>query len=429
MSVRSAFNVGRAVRFGSLIAALVEEQTPRRSGGTRMELAESIIRSFWSILVEAGWWLLLGFGVAGLLHAFVPAAWLKKHLGRPGAGSVAKATLIGVPMPLCSCSVIPTAASLRQAGASKGASASFAVSTPEIDVPAAGLTWAMLGPIMAIARIVGAAASAVTAGLLIDATDPDRRAVRTEPQIADAKPRTVSLLEQPEPEATSCCHAGDASASREPLPRRLLGAIRYGYVDLPADLAAWLIIGLLASAVVEVAVPEGVLGGSALTGPLAILAAMGFGLVVYVCATGSTPLAAALVAKGLDPGAALAFLLAGPATNPATMAWVLKDMGRRALAVYLFSIGGVAFVAGLLFQWLAAEAIASVDLPGHQHGSAATLGGALLAALLTYAAVKPRLDRLLTPGASGSSCCATGAAECGCATDNAGQDAPTNRVS
>ncbi|MEM1071669.1 MAG: SO_0444 family Cu/Zn efflux transporter [Planctomycetota bacterium] len=348
--------------------------------------------ALWGILAEAGLWLLFGFAVAGLLHEWIPTRWLRSQLGRPGPASVVKGTLIGAPLPLCSCSVIPAAASLRRGGASKGASASFAVATPEIDVPAAGLTWALLGPVIAVARVVGAAVSAITAGLLIDAFDR-REQERT--AATDAV------------ETSSSCHhehhvprlEDEPEPAHRPLNRPVLArlgrALRYGFVDLPIDLAFWLTIGLVLSAVVEVTLPASVLEGGGGAGALGILAAMGIGLVVYVCATGSTPLAAALVMKGLSPGAALAFLLAGPATNPATMAWVRQDLGKRALVIYVLAIGGVAFLAGLGMD-LAAGTFALVPEAGAAAGHgvrASDLGGALLAALLTFALLRPRLDR------------------------------------
>lgn len=364
-----------------------------------MEQAQQFIDSFVSIFAEAGLWLLIGFGFAGLLHAFVSKERLTRHLGKPGIGSVLKATLVGVPLPLCSCSVIPAAASLRQGGASKGASAAFAVSTPEIDVPAASLTWALLGPVMAIARIIAAAVSAVTAGVLIDWADKAKPA--DEPTQPEKTKPDLSLTLAP------CCQAPPAPQSPQPtIAQRLIAAARYAFITLPADLVVWLLVGFVVSAAVSAFVPESWLSGSAGTGILAILIAMGVGMLVYVCATGSTPMAAALIAKGLGPGAALAFLLTGPATNPATMAWVLKDLGARALAIYIASIAGVALASGLTLDWLLSESL----IPGTMaHAHAATgsaLWGAVLMALMTFALVR-KSQVWLTRKPTGKSCCAT----------------------
>lgn len=364
---------------------------------TDLEFLLRFIEAFAAIFAEAGLWLLIGFGVAGLLHAFVSKERLTRHLGKPGIGSVLKATLIGVPLPLCSCSVIPAAASLRQGGASKGASAAFAVSTPEIDVPAASLTWALLGPVMAIARIIASGISAIIAGVLIDATDTEKA---DRPDSAPKK-GDVSLS------VASCCQSEPEPKTESiPLRRRLLNAGRYAFVTLPADLVFWLVIGFAVSAAVSAFVPESWLTEGLGTGFLAILVAMAFGLVVYVCATGSTPMAAALVAKGLGPGAALAFLLTGPATNPATMAWILKDLGGKALGVYLASIAGVALLAGLALDWLLNASL----LPSagdHVHAAAGSaLFGAVLMAVMTFAAVR-KLQARFGRQAPDKDCCST----------------------
>lgn len=364
-----------------------------------MEFLVRFIEAFAGIFAEAGLWLLIGFGVAGLLHAFVSKERLTKHLGKPGVGSVVKASLIGVPLPLCSCSVIPAAASLRQGGASKGASAAFAVSTPEIDVPAASLTWALLGPVMAVARIIASGISAVVAGVLIDATDKDT------PKSEGSAPesRDVPLA------VKSCCHDEPKSAPKaEPVSmgKRLLEAVKYAFVTLPADLVFWLVIGFAVSAAVSAFVPETWLTGGAGSGVIAMLAAMAFGLVVYVCATGSTPMAAALVAKGLGPGPALVFLLTGPATNPATMAWILKDLGSRALAVYLASIAGVALAAGFALDWMLAESVLP-SMAEHVHAATGSaLWGAVLMAVMTYAAVR-KLQARFMRRPEYTSCCAS----------------------
>lgn len=365
-----------------------------------MTYAQQFLDALLAIFAESGLWLLVGFAAAGLLHAFVSKERLTRHLGRPGPASVFKATLVGVPLPLCSCSVIPAAASLRRGGASKGASAAFAVSTPEIDVPAASLTWALLGPVMALARIIAAAITAIVAGILIDATDKDKLQSEPEPKPEPAG-RTLSLG------LAQCCQNTPAPSPKAiTLSDRLLAALRYGFITLPADLATWLTIGFVISAAVSAFVPASVFSAGLGSGIGAMLIAMTFGMVVYVCATGSTPMAAALVAKGLGPGPALVFLLTGPATNPATMAWILKDLGTKALAVYLVSIAGVALASGLTLEWLLRESVLPESASLHVHAEAGSpLFGAILIALLTYALVRKLQKRLAKKPAK--ACCAT----------------------
>ena len=382
-----------------------------------MDVLSRFFEAFGAILGDAGLWLLLGFAVAGLLHEFVPQHWLAKQLGTKGTGSVVKGALLGAPLPLCSCSVIPAASELRKQGASKGAATAFAVSTPEIDVPAFSLTWALLGPVMAVARVIGAAMSAVTAGLLVDAfTAKDDRPLPVAGDTAGCGCASKAT-ETGQAHSHEHGHAHGlnlAQAEKRPLTARLVGAVRYGFVDMPADLALWLIVGLLLSAVVGAFLPATLLADGMGDGALAILAAMGLGQVIYVCATGSTPLVAILVAKGLGPGPALAFLLAGPATNPAAMAWVLKDLGRTALIAYVASISVVAFLCGWGLQWLATGGgWTPTAEPLTEHAGGSAIGGAILAALLTYATVQPWLYKLLLTkqDARATSCCSHATAE------------------
>jgi uncharacterized membrane protein YraQ (UPF0718 family) len=335
-----------------------------------------IVAEFWAILVDSGWWLLIGFVLGGLVHALVPMSAVRRHLGRRGFVASLKAAAIGVPLPLCSCSVIPTAAALRRSGASRGASASFAIATPEADAPSVMLSWVLLGPMLAIVRPIAALITGVLAGVLIDATD---RAP------ADPPPSGTACA--------SCCCTGDVDA-----PRGLRSVIRYSLIDLPQDLAPWLLGGLVLSSVLAAALPEGWLADHVGSGFLPMLLMLVIGVPMYICATASTPVAAVLIAKGLSPGAALVLLLVGPATNVATMAWVVKDLGARALAVYLIVVAGVALGLGVALD-------ASIDLlPGfvagvapisgdHGAGLAGQIGGAVLLALLVFGLVRHALAR------------------------------------
>lgn len=382
-----------------------------------MSFLESWWLATWGVLIEAGWWLIAGFGVAGLLHAFVPSSWLKRQLGS-GRTGVVKAALIGAPMPLCSCSVIPAAASLRRSGASRGASAAFAVSTPEVDGPSVAVTWGMLGPVMAVTRPVAAVLSAIAAGLAIDAW-PGRRdkasgedaggSAPAKASCCSAKSVSLNLSAPTEPPCCAtkaahaakfeakagCCGGGGASpATRPGFAARLGRAFGYGYASLPRMLAGWIVVGIVLSGLVAAAVPEGwiersLAGGMGTAGQMLVMLVVGVPL--YVCATASTPLAAALVAKGLAPGAAVVFMLAGPATNPATMGWALKDLGARGLLIYLACISVGALAAGAVVQWAfpaswleSVRAIAAEAML-HDHAHASTLGaigGVGLSALL-----------------------------------------------
>ena len=340
-----------------------------------MEQIAAFGQELWWVLGEAGLWLLFGFACSGVLHAWVPTSLLQRQIGKPGLGSVIKSTLVGIPLPLCSCSVIPMASTLRASGASKGASAAFAVSTPEIDVPAVSLTWALLGWPLALARVAGAAISAIVAGILIDVFGSPGRG-----------PRTVevrSCCQSAVTPAPACCSSAPPKAPG--FAERLREALLYAFLGLPKELAPWLTLGLALTALVGVLIPDGWLGEVVGSGAGAMLLALVIGVPVYVCATSSTPLAAALVVGGLSPGAALVFLLAGPATNPATVAWAWKDLGARSTLLYLLSIGAVALAFGFGFEWLLAGGSAGSSGAGAHHhamGVGATIGAVGLGVLL-----------------------------------------------
>lgn len=333
----------------------------------------------WQLLREMGPWLLLGFAVAGLLSLLIDPAMVERHLGGRGLAPVLKAAAVGVPLPLCSCGVIPVAASLRQHGASRGATSAFLIATPQTGVDSIAVTYSLLGPLMAVVRPLAALVSGVVGGLVVDGVEGRHdRPVTRFPGLS-----ALPGFDAPVPEA--------AAPPRRRIGR-LVDAFTYGFVTLPRDLARPMIWGLLAAAAIGTLLPDDFFAGTLGTGPAAMLAMMLVGIPVYVCATASVPVAAALLAKGLSPGAALVFLMTGPATNTATLAAVWKIMGRRTAALYLASIALTALVAGLLLDALAAGRIAHQAahhrefLPGWL-----STGSALAVALLLSAALAPSL--------------------------------------
>lgn len=411
--------------------------------------------ALWHLLVDAGVWLLVGFVIAGLFSVLVPASLVRKQLGGRGVWPVLKASAIGVPMPLCSCAVIPAAAAIRRGGASKGASAAFAISTPEIDVPGISLTYALIGPVMAIARPIVALITAIAAGVTINLFDrpggDGRSEADSEPSLDDAggasgtccssspeasacgcssqhasEPAGSCCASASEPEpvasccagqaapASSCCGSMPAAQPESPCcsssaPARREGvlerSLRYSFGTLPKDLARWIVLGLALSALVVVLIPDGWIEANLESGVLgptgSKLLMLAIGIPWYVCATASTPLAAVLIAKGLSPGAALVFLLAGPATNPATMGWVIKDLGGRALVVYLVSISALGLAAGFALDALVpAEAFRqAAQIMVHEHaGLIDQIAAGVLALTLAVGLVRSfRLPALLGP--------------------------------
>ena len=290
------------------------------------EWLADIPADFWAVLSEMAPYLLFGFAVAGALSVLVSPEFVERHLGGRGVWPVAKASAFGVPLPLCSCGVIPVAASLRRHGASRGATVGFLISTPQTGVDSIFVTLSLLGPVFAVFRPLVALVSGMIGGTLVSVVDPDA---------ADT-------------EAAESCQ--EACCAGDPEQGRFRRAVAYGFGALPRDIGRALLAGLVIAAVISAAVPAdffaGVLGGG--IGAMVIM--MLLGVPVYVCATASVPVAAALIAKGVSPGAALVFLMTGPATNAATIATVWRVLGRRTAIVYLLTVALSALAAGVLLD-------------------------------------------------------------------------------
>ncbi|ATG57160.1 MULTISPECIES: SO_0444 family Cu/Zn efflux transporter [Pseudoalteromonas] len=323
-----------------------------------------LLNNFWQLFLLSAPWLMLGLLIAGLLNVYLPANFLNKHLGKEGFLTTVKAALIGAPMPLCSCGVIPAAIGLRRAGASKGATTAFLVSTPETGVDSVSVSYVLLGPFMSIIRPIAAICSAIVAGVLVG-RDTDR--LQTKPA-ADAQTKTsccASKTAEPKVQ-TSCC----ASKTAEPKvqtsccdkPNKALQsqwqkvqqAISFSCNKLLSDTMVWLMIGLFFAALVQTYVPESFLTqwGS---GIVAMLVVILISIPMYICATASTPIAAGLLLSGVSPGAVLVFMLAGPATNIATLGVVANELGKRAVFAYLTGVIGVALIFGFLTDYLVTE--------------------------------------------------------------------------
>ncbi len=281
------------------------------------------VSHFLALFVESAPWLLLGFALAGLIKVFVPQQLLTRQLGGAGFGTIVKAALIGAPLPLCSCGVVPTALGLRRSGASKNATVSFLVATPETGVDSVSVSYALLGPVMAIVRPITAICSAIVAGVLVGRSDA-----------ADSAHSDVSSCC-----SKSTCHdeAESETQQSESSGGRLWQSMRFSFVDMLDDIVVWLLIGLLVAAAVLTWVPETLLADWG-SGPLAYLVMMLVGLPMYICATASTPIAAGLMAAGVSPGAVLVFMMAGPATNLGTLGIILRELGRWPLTAYLLGV-------------------------------------------------------------------------------------------
>jgi HflK protein len=297
-----------------------------------------------TLVAESAPYLLIGFALAGVLKAIVPEDKVYKHLGENRFKSVTLASLFGIPLPLCSCSVLPVATSLRRSGASKGATTSFLISTPETGLDSIGITYALLDPIMTVARPLGAFATAVFTGSVVNFVvrrgwDGDTEAPADEPaDLAHDHGHDHSAVYTP---------GGVGKRSFKEVAR---DSASYAFGPLLDDLTVWLIIGLLVSGLIAILVPDDFFGSVIPAGFVSSVLMLLIGTPMYICAAAATPVAATLIAKGLDPGAALVLLLVGPATNATTIAIIARLLGRRVLVLHLIGVTGSALLLGLLIN-------------------------------------------------------------------------------
>jgi Predicted permeases len=307
----------------------------------------------WSVLREAAPFVILGFFVAGLIKALLPDAWMHRHLGGRGPVSVFKAALMGVPLPLCSCGVLPAALGMRRKGAGPGATTAFMISTPETGVDSLAVTYAMIDPLMTAFRPVAAFVTATAAGLAANLL-PERFI----PAPAQAPAPSCGCA------CGGACAAPDMSVSGMPAPGslapgahqaakpalglRLRQGLGEAFGEMLADVGGWLLAGVLLAGAISSFAPEGLFAripGGELGSMLAMLL---LGVPLYVCASSSTPIAASLLLKGLSPGAALVFLLSGPATNATTLTVMARSFGTALTGIYVAAIAVCSLAFGLL---------------------------------------------------------------------------------
>ncbi len=293
------------------------------------------------LVCEAAPYLLLGFLLAGLLKVMVPEEKIYAHLGKNNFRSVLLASIYGVPIPLCSCSVVPTAVSLKKSGASKGATSSFLISTPETGVDSISVTWALLDPLMTIVRPIAAFLTAVVTGSFVNVLVNKGWDSEGSGELGGLDTHDHDHGED------VCCDDDVAGTPRQRWASSKLGrGFRYAFGPLLDDLTPWFIIGFLISGLITLLIPDSLFEEVVPRGWASSLLMLVIGTPLYICATASTPVAVALIAKGLDPGAALVFLLVGPATNFTTLLIVSRLLGKRVLVIYLVTITGLALIFG-----------------------------------------------------------------------------------
>jgi hypothetical protein len=304
-----------------------------------MEYLTKFFQAIIYLWAEMAPYLLLGVGFAGLLHVFIAKNLINRHLGKLGIFSIIKATLLGVPLPVCSCGVIPLAASLRKDGAHKSNVLAFLISTPTTGVDSILATYALLGPVFAIFRPL----AAIVAGIIVGILDYLFS--------VEAKTNFIPRHEHIQLKFSD----------------KIKELVRYCFWEVPQDIGKWLIVGTVLGAAITAFIPNELLS-SYLKFPWDFAAALAIGLPLYVCATGSIPIAVSLLQKGFSPGAALVFLIAGPATNTITMAFVRAKLGKQSFYLYIFSIVITAVVMGLGLNYFWQLFGAKIDFI-HNHGT------------------------------------------------------------
>jgi uncharacterized membrane protein YraQ (UPF0718 family)/copper chaperone CopZ len=329
-------------------------------------------------------YILLGFLLAGVMHAFLPQNLYHRYLGGNSFRSVLNATLLGIPLPLCSCGVIPTAMSLRKEGASKGATVSFLIATPQTGIDSIIATYALMGLPFALIRPLAAFTTAIFGGYV-----------------------TNKLTE--EDEIVKQSHKSSTENKSKGWREKLKTAFRYAFVEMMQDIGRWLVVGLIIAGLITVFIPESFFASFADNSLLGMFLVLVCSIPMYLCATGSIPIAVALILKGLSPGAAFVLLMAGPAVNVASMLVIGKVMGRKTLLLYLLSIitGAILFGLGIDYllprEWFL-EPLSAIGSCDHESTSFFHIGCTIFLALLLLNALFHRYFKKEGCGCHGECC-------------------------
>jgi len=337
-----------------------------------MNFIKQFIIGIWDMFLDMSPYLLLGFAFAGILHVFIPKEVITKQIGKKSIWSTLKATLLGVPLPLCSCGVIPTGVSFYKNGASKGATNAFLISTPQTGVDSILITSSLMNWPWAIMRPIVALITGVFGGMLTDKMDTSESNIEVE-------------------ECSTC--------NIKPKRHWLIEIIDYAFFEFLPDISRQLVVGILIAVAITMFVPTSVFSDY-LTNPfLNMLLILVASIPLYVCATGSVPIASSLLLLGVSPGAVLVFLMAGPATNAATISVLWKSLGKKATLAYLISIIGGALFFGLVMDYILPKTwfTISESVSTHIHGESTSwiaIGSAiLLIGLIIIVEVKKQLPK------------------------------------
>ena len=382
-----------------------------------MEFVKTFVLEFIALFAEMAPFLLLGFLLAGVIHVWIPNALYVPKISKSNFSSVLWAALFGVPLPICSCGVIPTSIAIRREGASKGASVSFLISTPATGVDSILATYSLLGLPFAILRPIAAFVTALVGGVFtnfatrnelveVSANAAHLKSAKSAHSHSEREHHGASVNS-----ATCCCSCETGDVHRMNFGQKIVETFRYGLVDMVGNVSKWLMIGLLLGALISAFVPNDFFMTLRENPLLCMIAILLLAMPMYTCATGSIPLALALVAKGITPGAALVLLMAGPATSIASMLVVGKAFGKRTLVAYLASIAVGAIGFGFIVDTFFMDTFLSAMLPGgtaecHGHEALGVFDyvcAGLLALLILYTVVTRKAGH-----------CGCGECSCGC---------------
>jgi uncharacterized membrane protein YraQ (UPF0718 family) len=352
-----------------------------------MNVALKILQEAWTLLLDASFYVLFGLLVSGMLRVFLSPNTVAQHLGKGKFRSVFKAAFLGIPVPLCSCGVLPAAVSLKRQGANNGATTAFLISTPESGVDSIAITYALLDPIMTVVRPVVAFVTAAAAGVTENLFGRHATGQTITPDLSCP--------------VDACCDGLDCDpkihSRHHSFSEKIRAGLSYAFGDVWDDIAAWFLVGLVLAGLITALVPEALFHRYLGSGISSMLIMLAVSAPLYICATASTPIAAALILKGVSPGAALVFLLAGPATNVTSLTVLLGVLGKRATAIYLGTLGLFTIASGLAVNHLYLSLGIS---PGATLGQAAELvppwaewAGALILLALSVGPVSRRITR------------------------------------
>lgn len=346
-----------------------------------MEYVTEFLNALYDLSNAMAPYILFGLLFAGILHELVPESIVTKHLGKESVSSVVKATLFGIPLPVCSCGVVPLATSIKKSGASRGATLSFLISTPITGVDSILATYGIFGWIFTLYRVFSSMVIAMVAGILTNIFDKET--------YEEEKPKMNWSKEE---EVKSCCSASSCEAETEKRSFSVIKALKYAFVTLLGDIAKPLFWGLILGALITAAIPQNLSELLVEYSWISYLIVIVIAVPMYVCATASLPIAAALMLSGVSAGAAFVFLSAGPATNTVTISVVKKMLGNKSLYIYLGSIvlGSILFGVGLDYIFSVSEINPKSLLHLHEEaGMIAVFSSVVLWSLVAYFIIKP----------------------------------------